>query len=344
MGLDELMTIPRDRLLSLLETMLLMRRAEEKMCELGGDEVHGVYHAYIGQEATGAAVMSQLGPDDAMVSTHRNHGHNLAKGVTPEKLFGELLLRTTGASAGMGGTQHVMSRELKTLATSILGGSTLLATGAALAAQIMEGDWIAVGFLGERSTNEGAVAEALNLASFWQLPVLYVCENNNAVPYEPHSYGTGLGEIADLARAYRLRTETVDATDPEQIYPLAEDLVRQVRVDRRPAFLEARTPALPRRSRGERPNLDTIGITDLAMAWSPPTDDPIADWHRADPILRMTNIVLAEEAATQADILALDFEVQERVARAVETARAAPVPKPEHALQNVRAGGDLWPR
>src|SRR5436190_743536 len=264
MELDELMTIPRDRLLSLLETMLLMRRAEEKMCELGGDEVHGVYHAYIGQEATGAAVMSQLGPDDAMVSTHRNHGHNLAKGMTPEKLFGELLLRTTGASAGMGGTQHVMSRELKTLATSILGGSTLLATGAALAVQIMEGDWIAVGFLGERPTNEGAVAEALNLASFWQLPVLYVCENNNAVPYEPHSYGTGLG--------------------------------------------------------------------------------PIADWHRADPILRMTNIVLAEEAATQAEILALDFEVQERVTRAVQTARAAPIPEPRHALQNVRAGGDLWPR
>jgi TPP-dependent pyruvate/acetoin dehydrogenase alpha subunit len=338
------MKIPNERLMPLLETMLVMRRTEEKICEMGPKEVFGVYHAYIGQEATGAAVISQLGPEDAVFSTHRNHGHNLAKGVTPEQLLGEMLLRQTGASSGKGGTQHIMSRELKTVATSILGGSTILATGAALAAQVMDGDWISVGFLGERSTNEGSVAEALNLASFWDLPVLYVCENNNAVPYEPRRYGTALAEIVDLARAYRVRAEAVDATNPEEIYPLAEELVRHVRSERRPAFLEARTPALPGRSRGEHPNLDTIGVTDLAMAWAPPKDDPIADWHRADPVLRMVDIVLGEEAATREEILTLDRGVRQRVARAAETARAAPFPEPEQALADVLAGGDLWPR
>ena len=116
------MTIPRDRLVPLLETMLLMRRSEEKMCEMGSNEIFGVYHSYIGQEATGASVMAQLGAEDAMFSTHRNHGHNLAKGVGPEQLFAEMMLRQTGASSGKGGTQHVMSRELKTVASSILGG------------------------------------------------------------------------------------------------------------------------------------------------------------------------------------------------------------------------------
>ena len=338
------MTIPRDRLVPLLETMLLMRRSEEKMCEMGSNEIFGVYHSYIGQEATGASVMAQLGAEDAMFSTHRNHGHNLAKGVGPEQLFAEMMLRQTGASSGKGGTQHVMSRELKTVASSILGGSTILATGAGLAAQIADGDWIAVAFFGERSTNEGAVAEALNLASYWDLPVLYVCENNNAVPYEPHKYGTGLGEIADLARAYRLRAEAVDATNPELMFPLAAEMVQHVRKGRRPAFIEARTPALPNRGRGERPSLDTIGVTDLAMAWSPPSNDPLAGWHKADPVLRIANIVVGEEAATQDEVLTLDRRVRERVDRAVDAARAAPMPEPEHALVDVLAGGDLWPR
>src|SRR5205823_9460001 len=181
------MAIPRDRLLPLLESMLLMRRVEEAACELGPKEVFGNYHVYIGQEATGASVISLLDPNDTIFSTHRCHAHCLARGISVDKVIAELMLRDTGASRGKGGTQHIMSLEHRTVATSIVGSSTLLATGAAMAAQVMGDEWISVAFLGDRSLAEGVVPEVFNLAGLWDLPVLYVCENNNVsqTPYDP---------------------------------------------------------------------------------------------------------------------------------------------------------------
>ena len=343
MALDAV-SIPRERLLPLLESMLLMRRLEEAVCDIGAPEVVGTYHVYIGQEATGACVCSLLRPHDPIFSTHRNHGHMVARGLSPDEVLAELLVKATGASGGKGGTQHVMSKERRAVATSIVGGSTMLATGAALAAQVLGDDFIAVAFLGERSTNEGVVPEALNLAALWELPVLYVCENNNAVPYESQRYSTALEQITDLASAYRVTARAVDGTDPEAVYAVAEDLVARVRTDRKPAFLEARTPALPGRSHGEHPTLEHIGRTDLRLAWARPGDDPLDAWHRADPVLRMAGVVVREEAATQEDLLALDIDVQRRIAAAVSAARAAPFPASEDAFSHVLAEGNLWPR
>jgi TPP-dependent pyruvate/acetoin dehydrogenase alpha subunit len=336
--------IPRDQLVPLFQSMLLMRRLEEAVCDIGPPEVVGTYHVYIGQEATGASVCSLLVPDDPIFSTHRNHGHMVARGLSPEEVLSELLVKATGASQGKGGTQHIMSKERRTVATSIVGGSTMLATGAALAAQTLGDDWIAVAFLGERSTNEGVVPEALNLASLWELPVLYVCENNNAVPYDSRHYNTALAQITDLASAYRVTARSVDATDPEATYAVAAELVEQVRTQRKPAFVEARTPALPGRSHGEHPTIEHIGRTDLRVAWAPPPDDPLAAWHRADPVLRMAGVILREDATTPDELLRLDSDITARIGAAVSAARAAPFPTGEDAFAHVLADGDLWPR
>lgn len=331
--------IPRNGLLPMLETMLLMRRLEEEVCELGGQEVYGNYHVYIGQEGVGAPVIGLLEPDDPVFSTHRNHAHAIARGISPEAILAELMLRDTGTSRGKGGTQHVMSAERHFVATSIVGGSTIMATGAALAAQVLGDGRIGVGFLGDRSVQEGAVAEALNLAGLWELPVLYVCENNDAAPHNPRRLGSSLSEVIDLPRAYGLRAEVVDGTDPEAVYGLAEDLVRYVRSDRRPAFLEARTPAWPGRA-----SLEATGRMDLRHAWAPPEPDPLGAWHRADPVLRMARLILESEAASQGEMLALDNSVQEIVAQAREAARAAPFPPAEAAFEHLWSGSGLWPR
>jgi TPP-dependent pyruvate/acetoin dehydrogenase alpha subunit len=339
------MAIPREQLVPLLESMLLMRRVEEAACELGPNEIFGNYHVYIGQEATGASVIAQLRPEDPIFTTHRCHAHCLARGISVEQVIAELLLRGTGASKGKGGTQHIMSREHLTIATSIVGGSTIMATGAALAAQVLDADWIGVAFRGDRSLAEGAVPEAFNLAGLWDLPVLYVCENNAATPYDPpRRSNLNLGQLTDLPETYGITAAAVDATDPAAVYPVAVELVERVRRDRKPAFLEARTPAWPGRAGGGNPSLEATGVTDLALAWEPLADDPVEKWHRADPLLHMIELVLAEQAATKEDVLAMDRRIQDDIARAVKAALAAPFPPVEDAFAHVYAGGDLWPK
>src|SRR5437867_3041882 len=144
------MAIPREQMLPLLETMLRMRRTEEALIEMA-DEFPGNFHVYIGQEATGACVITQLHPEDPIFTTHRGHAHNVARGMAPEQLLGEILGRTTGSSGGKGGTFHVMSDAQKTNASAIVGGSTILATGAAYAARVLGDGRVGVAFLGDRT-------------------------------------------------------------------------------------------------------------------------------------------------------------------------------------------------
>jgi TPP-dependent pyruvate/acetoin dehydrogenase alpha subunit len=337
------MPMPRERMLPQLETMLLMRRTEEAICEMA-DEFPGNFHVYIGQEATGANVISLLQPDDHIFTTHRNHAHNIARGVPAEQVLAEILGRTTGPSGGKGGTFHVMSAPHKTVATAIVGGSTILATGAGLAAQVLGDDRIGVAFLGDRTLNEGAVYEAFNLASLWKLPVLYVCENNVGAPFDPKSSNLTVGQLVDVARTFGIDAEAADAIDPVAFYDVAERAVGHVRQDRRPMFLETRTNRWPGNQGGGDPSLAVTGPTDISVAWSPPAEDKHEAWHRSDPVLRLTRTVIEEEIADQPALLKLDAAVKEAVSRALAAARAAPEPRGEAAFEHALAGGDLWPR
>jgi pyruvate dehydrogenase E1 component alpha subunit len=327
----------------MLTTMLLMRRTEEAVIEIG-DEFPGNFHVYIGQEGTGACVISQLRPEDPVYTTHRGHAHNVARGMPPEQVLAEILGRTTGPSGGKGGTFHVMSEEFHTNASAIVGGSTILATGAALAAQVLKDERIGVAFLGDRTLNEGAPYEAFNLASLWSLPVLYVCENN-MMGSEGGMRASNLTvkELIDVARTFNIETEAVEATDPMNLHDAVVRAVNTVRNERRPFFLETRTPRWPGNV-GADPTLSVTGPTDLTIVWNPPKEDPQEAWHRADPVLNMTRAVLVEEVADQQAIIRLDGQVQEVVSRAKEAARGAPFPSGEAAFEDSLAGGNLWPR
>lgn len=336
------MPMPRERMLPQLNTMLLMRRTEEAVCEVA-DEFPGNFHVYIGQEATGASLISLLHPDDPIFTTHRNHAHNVARGVPPEQVLAEILGRTTGPSGGKGGTFHVMSAPHHTVATAIVGGSTILATGAGLAAQVLGDDRIGVAFLGDRTLNEGAVYEAFNLASLWKLPVLYVCENNVGEPFDPRSSNLAVGQLTDVARAFGIDAEAADATDPVAFHDVAARAVSQVRGERRPTFLETRTSRWPGNTGGD-PSLAATGLTDISRAWAPRAEDRHQVWHQSDPVLRLARAVIEGEIADQQTLLKLDAEVRELVARALVAARAAPEPPGEAAFEDALSGGDLWPR
>lgn len=335
------MPIPHESIAPLLRTMLLMRRTEEAVCELA-DEFPGNFHVYIGQEATGGCVIPLLAPDDWVFTTHRNHAHNVARGVPPDQVLAEILGKATGPSGGKGGTFHVMSAPHHTVATAIVGGSTILATGAALAAQVLGDERIGVAFLGDRTLNEGAVYEAFNLASLWQLPVLYVCEHNNAVPYDPRQSGLSLAELADAARMFCIAAESVDATDPTAAYDAAAEAIAEVRLKRRPAFLETRTPRWAGNA-GPDPSLDATGPTDVSLAWTLLRSDPLEAWHRADPVLRMVQLALAEDVLDEQAVLRLDEEISRSISQAIVAARAAPFPDPASALADALRGGGLWP-
>ncbi len=335
------MPLSSERLQSLLRTMLVMRRTEEAVCDLA-DEFPGNFHVYIGQEATGASVLSTLRPDDPVFTTHRNHAHNAARGMPPETILAEILGRASGSSRGKGGTFHVMSAEYHTVATAIVGGSTILATGAALAAQVLCDDRIGVAFLGDRTLNEGAVYEAMNLAALWKLPVFYVCENNNAEPYNPAASGLSVAALPDLAGTFRIATESVDATDPVALIEAVDRAVGRVRTERIPFFLEARTPRWSGNA-GVDPSLDVTGATDVSVAWAPPSNDANEAWHRADPVLELIRIGLREGLVDRDQVSGLDAEIRAMLEAAVASARAAPWPSSEDAFADALAADSFWP-
>jgi len=235
-----------------------------------------------------------------------------------------------------------MSDEYHTAATAIVGGSTILATGAALAAQVLNDGRIGVAFLGDRTLNEGAVYEAFNIAALWSLPVLYVCENNNASPYNPVASGLNVNAITDIARTFRIASESVDATDPIKLLDVVERCIARVRDERIPLFLETCTPRWPGNA-GQDPSLDITGATDVSMAWTAPANDSQSAWRQADPVFQLLRAAIAQGALDQAGATQLDGEVREIMQKAMSTARSAPGPEGLDALNDALSGSDFWP-
>ena len=182
------------------------------------------FHLYIGQEATGVALMEALGPDDRIATHHRNHGHVLARGVDPKLAFAEILGRENGINRGAGGTMHMSDPDRGFLSTSaIVGGSISLSTGAGFAMKTRGGDAIAVGLFGDGALEEGVSYESLNLAALWDLPMLYVCENNSEGALGSAGGGfptsvSAVDDLTDIPRTFGIPVETVDGRDPEDVF------------------------------------------------------------------------------------------------------------------------------
>jgi acetoin:2,6-dichlorophenolindophenol oxidoreductase subunit alpha len=327
-----------------LEQMLTIRRFEETVVGLfQAHEFMTHFHLYIGQEATGVPLMAALGPNDKIATHHRNHGHVLARGVDPKLALAEILGRENGINRGAGGTMHMSEPDLGFISTSaIVGGSISLATGAGFALKSQGGDAIAVGLFGDGALEEGVSYESLNLAALWDLPVLYICENNSEGALGSAAGGfptsvSAVDDLTDIPRTFGIPVETVDGRDPEAVFAVASKGVEHTRARKGPFFIQVATA----RYAGTQPLWPTLptGATEISMAW----DDSGASgeheqWFREhDPVLGYARTLLASGEIGQDELTELDARVSERRVAARQFALDSPRPAPESALDNVFA-------
>jgi TPP-dependent pyruvate/acetoin dehydrogenase alpha subunit len=306
--------------------MVRIRRFDEQANQLyRSAKMPGLTHLYIGQEAVAVGVCSALRVDDWITSTHRGHGHCLAKGAKLEPMFAELLGKEPGYCRGKGGSMHIADHEHGNLgANAIVGGSAGIATGAAFSARRRGTDQVAVCFFGEGALGQGIVYEVFNLASLWSLPVVYVCENNLYNEYT-HYLETTAGEILARPRAFGIEAREVDGQDVRAVYAEACELVARARRGAGPAFLLAHTY----RYHGHH-------VGDVDRSYYRSKEEELR-WRKRDPIEVLSRWLQAERLADEAALARIDAEVSAEIERALQFALEAPYPHPREVDEDVFA-------
>jgi pyruvate dehydrogenase E1 component alpha subunit len=337
------MTLDRKTSLSIFERMLMMRHFEEAVIRLYAEKRFAShYHIYIGQEATGAAVLEALGDKDLICTTHRNHGHIIGRGCDPNRAMAEILGRATGFNGGRSGTLHLSDPSHGFLSTSaVVGGCAGLATGAAYGIKTKKEKNVAVGFFGDGALEEGLVIESFNIAALWKLPIVYVCENNASGAWGATQGGypgatTATDSFTRLPAAYGIHCIKVDGTDINAVHAAAIEAVQRCRAGNGPVFIEAFTLRWP----GSSPLWPELAtVTDLNEAWDPSLiKGKNADWSRQhDPLLRAARELTASGHASRDEIMKRDKEARDRIAKACEVAIASPMPDPATVGQHVFA-------
>jgi 2-oxoisovalerate dehydrogenase E1 component len=315
-----------DQLVELYRQMLIIRRTEEQLARAHQQGlVHGACHTYVGEEAIAVGVCAHLHADDAVFSTHRGHGHALAKGVSPRQLIAELLGRVTGVSHGRGGSMHVFSPEVGMLGTSgIVGPSILMATGIGYAYRLAKSDRVSVAFFGDGASNNGAFHEALNMAAIWRLPVVFVCENNQYATEVPFVTVAGNPDVSARGAAYGIPSPAVDGNDVLGVHAAAGAAVRRARAGDGPTLLACTTYRT-------RPHSE--GMRDGGYR----TREEVEEWRGRDPIKRFRADLLGQQLCQPSALDAVDREIERLVAEALEWAKASPWPDPSTVLDHVFA-------
>lgn len=237
------MDITTETQLALYRTMLTIRLFEQRVAhEFRTGEIPGFVHMYVGEEAVAAGVCANLNDDDYVTSTHRGHGHCIAKGCDLGAMMAEIYGREDGLCKGRGGSMHIADFSRGMLgANAIVGGGIALATGAGLASSVRESGQVAVAFFGDGAANQGVLHESLNLAAIWKLPVIYVCENNGFAESTPASYATSVPDVASRATAYGIPGVVANGADVLTVYKAAHDAVMRARAGEGPTLLEVKT-------------------------------------------------------------------------------------------------------
>lgn len=326
-AIDSQRTASRHLQLDMYRRMVLIRGMEERLGEVqkAGD-LPGPVHLYVGQEAIAVGVCAHLGDRDWIASTHRGHGHFLAKGGDPTAMVAEVFGRATGICGGKGGSMHVADFSRGILgANGIVGGGISLATGAALAAQLDGQGKVAVAFFGDGGANQGVLAEALNLGAIWKLPLLLVCENNGFSEFSPTPTVTA-GQIAERARPFGVCGAVVDGNDVLEVWRTAGEAVNRARRGEGPTLIEARTY----RTRGHVETENTFLSTKYR------DEDEVESWKARDPIKAYAAKLTADGVAAT-EIEAIEQDVAKQVESAYVTAAAAPWPEIETAYQHMFA-------
>ena len=321
------MTLEPQQLTEMYQRMVTIRTFDRRAVEeFHEGNIPGVVHSYIGEEAVAVGVCSALRREDRITSTHRGHGHTIAKGADIRLMMAELFGRSNGYCRGKGGSMHIADFSVGMLgANGIVGAGLPIATGAALAAKMEGGDGVAVCFFGDGASNEGAFHSSLNLASIWKLPVIFVCENNGWAVSVPSTYALPVEDVAVRSGAYNMPGVTVDGTDVLAVYEAAQEAVRRARAGEGPTLLECKTYRwrIHSEQRGNPEDPRPQEAKDLG-----PQHDPIAEFARR----------LAEQGVvTSAVLQQIHQEVESAVDEAIEFAKNSPLPRPEDALQDVFA-------
>jgi acetoin:2,6-dichlorophenolindophenol oxidoreductase subunit alpha len=307
----------------LFGAMALIRAFETSVSELYRDgEIPGFVHTSLGQEGVAAGVGAALEPDDYLATTHRGHGHCLGKGVEVEGMMAELFARAEGLCHGKGGSMHVADPSRGVLgANAIVGASLPLAVGAGLSSKLRGQGRVAVAFFGEGAVNQGTFHESLNLAAIWDLPVLFVCENNIYAEFTDSRQMTRVASAAERVAAYGVEASVVDGNDVEAVHRAALDAAARCREGGGPLFLEAETYRWHGHYEGD------------AQSYKPEQES--AAWREQDPLVVQGRRLVERGAATEEELDAIRTEARERVDAAVSRARTLAAPEPEEAFADV---------
>ncbi len=319
--------LDKARLLRLYREMLVIRRCEEQLAKAHqAGLIHGACHTYVGQEAVAVGVCAHLRPEDAVFSTHRGHGHALAKGVTPRMVIAELFGRATGCSQGRGGSMHLFAPEVGMMGTSgIVGPCILQAAGAGYSFKLLGLDRVGVAFFGDGASNNGAFHEGLNMAAIWDLPALFVCENNMYATEVPYAYASRNTDVSRRAAGYGIPGISVDGNDVLAVYEVAGEALRRARSGGGPTLIECKTYRT-------RPHSE--GMRDGGYR----TMEEIEAWKARDPIQMLHTTLVADGQVDAKELAAIDAEVQAQIAEAYEFARNSPYPDPATASNHIYSG------
>ena len=315
------------QVLRMYRQMLAIRLFEERVNDLYTRALMpGLAHLYIGEEAVAVGVCEALRAEDYITSTHRGHGHCLAKGASPDRMFAELLGKEAGYCRGKGGSMHIADPATGNLgANAIVAGSVGIATGAALAAKRLGNGRVTICFFGEGALGQGVLYEVMNLAQLFKLPVIYVCENNYYTEYT-HFTETTAGEIVNRATAFGLEAEAVDGQDVRAVHEAATRLVERARRGDGPGFLLANTYRYTGHHVGDI-NRDYYRSKQEEQKWK----------SDRDPIKNLVTWMLDQKLADAAQLAQMESELTAEMDKAVEFAVAAPYPSPEEVEQDVYA-------
>jgi pyruvate dehydrogenase E1 component alpha subunit len=314
-------------LLQMYEQMVRIREFEEKVNELyTGAKMPGLAHLYIGEEAIAVGVCSALNSDDYITSTHRGHGHCIAKGAAVDIMFAELLGKAAGYCGGKGGSMHIADQANGNLgANAIVGGSAGIAAGAAFTAKRMGTGQVAVCFFGEGALGQGLLYETMNMAQLWKLPVIFVCENNMYNEYT-HYHETAAGTLSGRAAAFGIHTEEIDGQDIRTVNDVAQRLVERARKGEGPAFLVCNTY----RYRGHH-------VGDIDRAYYRPKEEE-REWEtNRDPIKILGDWIISQKLSDNSVLEHIHADVKSEIARGAEWALNEPYPDPSQVDTNVYA-------
>lgn len=317
--------LSRERLLELLHQMLLIRLFEESAEQLYYQGlIHGTMHLSIGQEGAAVGSIAALRPDDYILSTHRGHGHCIAKGAQVSLMMAEFMGKENGYCRGRGGSMHMADVETGNLgANGIVAGGVPMAAGVGLSIQMQKQEKVCLVFFGDGAANEGAFHESVNMAAIWNLPVIYFCENNQYAMSMSIARSAKIEDLATRAAGYGIPGVTVDGNDLIAVYGATTDAVARARSGGGPTLIEAKTYRHKGHSKSDKQRYRS--------------KDEVKEWQERDPIPHLAQAMTAAGLLSEAELAALERAVEREIAEAIEFAKQSPDPDPAAILEGIYA-------